>query len=112
MRSVTLGVNLKFLTIKPDNTMKLVKYIYIGCLSLMTLSSCSDYLDKESDTEATLELVFNDKDKLEGWLAGVQSGTPDPYMGYGRFIGWDVLGDEITPSERWRQWNWKIILSL
>ncbi len=58
--------------------MKLVKYIYIGCLSLMTLSSCSDYLDKESDTEATLELVFNDKDKLEGWLAGVQSGTPDP----------------------------------
>ena len=49
--------------------MKLVKYIYIGCLSLMTLSSCSDYLDKESDTEATLELVFNDKDKLEGWLA-------------------------------------------
>ena len=89
--------------------MKLVKYIYIGCLSLMTLSSCSDYLDKESDTEATLELVFNDKDKLEGWLAGVQSGTPDPYMGYGRFIGWDVLGDEITPSERWRQWNWKII---
>ena len=72
-------------------------------------TSCADYLDKEDDTELTLELVFNDKTRLEGWLGNVYSAIPDTYMGYGRFLGWDVLGDDQTPSERWRQWNWKVI---
>lgn len=75
---------------------------------LLPAASCS-FWDKEPDTELTLEMVFNDKTRTMGWLANVYSDIPDPYMGYGRFLGWDVLGDDMTPSERWRQWNWKVI---
>ncbi len=89
--------------------MKLTKYILAGIASLPLLTSCADYLDKESDTELTLPLVFEDKSRIEGWLGNVYSAIPDTYMGTGRYLGWDILGDDQTPSERWRQWNWKVI---
>ena len=88
--------------------MKKTIYTVLTALLLLPVASCS-FLDKEPDTELTLEMVFNDKTRTMGWLAGVYSDIPDPYMGYGRFLGWDILGDEMTPSERWRQWNWKVI---
>ena len=85
------------------------KYIYMFLFSAMVgISGCS-FLDKEPDTELTLEMVFEDKTRTMGWLAGVYSNIPDPYFGYGRYLGWDILGDEMSPSERWRQWNWKVI---
>ena len=85
------------------------KYIYMFLFSAMVgISGCS-FLDKEPDTELTLEMVFEDKTRMMGWLAGVYSNIPDPYFGYGRYLGWDILGDEMSPSERWRQWNWKVI---
>ena len=88
--------------------MKKQLYTLLTALLLLPIASCS-FLDKEPDTELTLEMVFNDKTRTMGWLANVYSDIPDPYMGYGRFLGWDVLGDDMTPSERWRQWNWKVI---
>lgn len=88
--------------------MKRISHILFTLLLLLPAASCS-FLDKEPDTELTLEMVFNDKTRTMGWLAGVYSDIPDPYMGYGRFLGWEVLGDDMTPSERWRQWNWKVI---
>lgn len=88
--------------------MKKSIYTFLTVLMLLPVASCS-FLDKEPDTELTLEMVFNDKTRTMGWLAGVYSDIPDPYMGYGRYLGWDILGDDMTPSERWRQWNWKVI---
>lgn len=86
------------------------RLLYLLILTaLMLLPTACSFLDKEPDTELTLEMVFEDKTRTYGWLANVYSGIPDPYMGYGRYQGWDVLGDEMTPSERWRQWNWKVI---
>lgn len=85
-----------------------IKYIIIPAILALGLSSCN-WLDKESDTELTLEMVFNNKTRVEGWLGNVYSGIPDPYMGHGRYIGQDVFGDDMTPSERWRQWNWDVI---
>lgn len=76
---------------------------------MQLLTSCVDYLDKESDTELTLPMVFEDKTRLEGWLANVYSHVPDPYWGYARKLGWDILSDDMTASERWRQWDWKVI---
>ena len=75
---------------------------------MVGISGCS-FLDKEPDTELTLEMVFENKTRTMSWLAGVYSNIPDPYFGYGRYFGWDILGDEMSPSERWRQWNWKVI---
>ena len=88
--------------------MKKIVYTILTALLLLPAASCS-FLDKEPDTELTLEMVFNDKTRTMGWLANVYSDIPDPYMGYARFLGWDILGDDMTPSERWRQWNWKVI---
>lgn len=76
---------------------------------MQLLTSCVDYLDKESDTELTLPMVFEDKNRTEGWLANVYSHVPDPYWGYARKLGWDILSDDMTASERWRQWDWKVI---
>ena len=76
---------------------------------MQLLTSCVDYLDKESDTELTLPMVFEDKTRTEGWLANVYSHVPDPYWGYARKLGWDILSDDMTASERWRQWDWKVI---
>lgn len=76
---------------------------------MQLLTSCVDYLDKEPDTELTLPMVFEDKTRIEGWLANVYSHVPDPYWGYARRLGWDILSDDMTASERWRQWDWKVI---
>lgn len=76
---------------------------------MQLLTSCVDYLDKESDTELTLPMVFEDKTRTEGWLANVYSHVPDPYWGYARKLGWDILSDDMTASERWQQWDWKVI---
>lgn len=76
---------------------------------MLGLTSCSDYLDKENDTELTLQMVFEDKTRTEGWLANVYSDIPDAYEGFLRYEGWDILGDDMTVSERYRQWNWKVI---
>lgn len=40
---------------------------------MLATTSCSDYLDKESDTELDLNLVFEDKTRTEGWLANARS---------------------------------------
>lgn len=46
--------------------MKSIKsYIIILAACLPLLSSCSDFLDKEPDTELDMENVFNDKTHVE-----------------------------------------------
>lgn len=89
--------------------MKFAKYFLTGLISVASLTSCVDYLDKEPDTELTLSMVFEDKTRIEGWLANVYSAIPDPYWGYTNTLGWEILADDQTPSERWRQWGWKVI---
>lgn len=44
--------------------MKFIKNILIGFIVTASLMSCVDYLDKETDTELTLPLVFEDKPVL------------------------------------------------
>lgn len=85
------------------------KFIYSILTAMLLLPTGCSFLDKEPDTELTLDMVFQDKTRTYGWLANVYSAIPDPYMGYGRYLGYDILGDEMSPSERWRQWNWKVI---
>lgn len=90
-----------------------IKYILrvfiLSCLFLPTVISCSDFLDKENDTELTLPMVFTDKIRMEGMLAYVYSGIPEPSWGYLNNTGWSVLGDDWSPSERWQQWGWDAI---
>lgn len=85
--------------------MKLYKYILIVVVALMSLSSCN-YLDKEPDTELTLDMVFDDKDRMEGMLAYVYDGLPDPLWGLNFGYGMSSLADDLRPSWRWHQWSW------
>lgn len=85
------------------------KIIYSILTVLMLVPTGCSFLDKEPDTELTLDMVFEDKTRTYGWLANVYSAIPDTYMGHGRYLGYEILGDDMSPSERWRQWNWKVI---
>ncbi|MCG8311181.1 MAG: RagB/SusD family nutrient uptake outer membrane protein [Cytophagales bacterium] len=88
--------------------MKIFRYILIFPLFIVA-GACTDYLDKMPDDELTLEMVFNDKTRTEDWLAGVYSNIPDPYWGFGRYIGYDPLSDDMVPSPRWEQFGWDVI---
>ena len=48
--------------------MKLKKYIVAGLIGIVSLGSCT-YLDKEPDTEIDIDMVFENKTKVESWLA-------------------------------------------
>lgn len=90
-----------------------MKNLYIRLIflfaGLFLSSSCSEYLDKEDDVELTLDAVFESKTKTENWLASCYSRIPDPTWGYTRSLGWEILADDMTPSERWRQYDWQVI---
>lgn len=81
-------------------------FLFVG---LLISASCTDYLDKEGDTELTLDGVFQSRTKTENWLASCYSRIPDPTWGFTRNEGWEILGDDISPSERWRQYGWNVI---
>ena len=85
--------------------MKFIKYILTLVVAVATLSSCS-YLDKEPDTELTMDMVFQDKDRMEGMLAYVYSAIPDPIWGLTNGYGCSSLADDLRPSYLWYQWSW------
>lgn len=59
--------------------MNAIYKLQLVLLSCLLLCSCSDYLDKEPDTELTIDMVFEQKQLVERWLADCYSGIPDPY---------------------------------
>lgn len=83
--------------------MKLLRYIGFSLMSLC-LGGCSDYLDNAPDDTLTMEMVFNDKTRTEDWLSGIYNKIPDPYWGLMRDYGFDSMGDDLDPSQRWYQW--------
>lgn len=89
--------------------MKPVKYITAILIGFLPFISCSDFLDKEPDTELDIEMVFENKTKVESWLAGVYSGIPNPGNDMLTNLGWEIFADDVTPSKRWQQWGWSNI---
>jgi hypothetical protein len=61
------------------------------------------------DDELTMDMIFSDNVRIEDWLAGVYASVPDPYTGFMRSIGYDVLSGELTPNSGWKPWSWEII---
>ena len=83
---------------------KIRKYIALG--TMFSLSSCSDYLDKEPDDQLTLETVFENKTNMERWLAYIYNATPKFY----NYDGADAVADELAPSVGWESQGFKAIL--
>ncbi|SES89812.1 RagB/SusD family nutrient uptake outer membrane protein [Prevotella sp. kh1p2] len=87
------------------------QFILGGCAVATALSfSACDFLDKEPDTELTMDMVYENKTYVEDALAYVYSGLPNPSRGFLLGLGWEVLGDDMTPSKRWQQWDWSQII--
>ena len=85
---------------------KIRKYIALGMIAMFSLSSCSDYLDKEPDDQLTLETVFENKTNMERWLAYIYNATPKFY----NHDGADAVADELAPSVGWESQGFKAIL--
>ena len=49
-------------------------------------------------------MVFNDKTRTEDWLSGIYNKIPDPYTGLLKDYGYDSMGDDLDPSQRYYQW--------
>ena len=89
--------------------MSLKKYIFAGLIGIVSLGSCT-YLDKEPDTEIDIDMVFENKTKVESWLANVYSRIPNPGNDWLNTYGWEVFADDLTASARWQQWTGLISL--
>jgi len=85
---------------------KIRKYIALGTIAMFSLSSCSDYLDKEPDDQLTLETVFENKTNMERWLAYIYNATTKFY----NYDGADAVADELAPSVGWESQGFKAIL--
>lgn len=85
-----------------------MKCLFWSLICIFLVCSCN-YLDKEPDTELTLDMVFEKRSTMEGWFANVYSGVPDPTYPYLKSVGWETLGDDMSPSEKYQQWNWDLI---
>ncbi|MBO7109504.1 MAG: RagB/SusD family nutrient uptake outer membrane protein [Prevotella sp.] len=73
----------------------------------VAITSCSDYLDKEPDIELTTDMVFQNRDKVYAWLANIYNTivhAPDKWSL--TRDGYEVMADDVVPSERWQQWDW------
>ena len=86
-------------------TFKKINIFFALFFGACSFSSC-DYLDKEPDTELNMDMVYSNKTYVEDALAYVYSGLPNPSEGWMNEIGWEIFGDDLTPSKRWQQWDW------
>lgn len=91
--------------------MSLKRYIFAGLIGIVSLGSCT-YLDKEPDTEIDIDMVFENKTKVESWLANVYSRIPNPGNDWLNTYGWEVFADDLTASARWQQWDWPNITKI
>ena len=62
-------------------TLKITKYFMVGLMAVTMTTSCSDYLDKEPDTELNMDIVFTNRDKVYSMLSYVYNviHTPDKF---------------------------------
>lgn len=88
--------------------MKRIERILLVTLCGLSLFSC-DFLDKEPDTELTMDMVFEKRKTVEQWFANVYAGIPDPTYPYLKTVGWETMGDDMSPSEKYQQWDWEFI---
>jgi hypothetical protein len=75
--------------------MKKISILLIILLGGALFSAC-DYLDREPDDQLTLAMSFNQRTRVDQWLAGLYSNIPDPYIPYISTQGFDILADDMT----------------
>ena len=57
---------------------RLALHITAAVAVMAAATSCSDYLDKQPDTELTMDMAFNNREKVNAALSYCYSGIPGP----------------------------------
>ncbi len=75
----------------------LLKYIATLLFFVLSLPSCSDYLDKRPDDQLDINSAFENSKNLDRWLAYIYDGIPQFYAD----SNWDAIGDDATTPAEW-----------
>lgn len=87
-------------------------YTLFICLTFMLLIPSCNFLEKEPDTELTMDMVFDNRERTLGALQYVYGGLPNPTK-FAIEIGWDTMSDDlvINRSLNWAPFNsWQRVL--
>lgn len=79
------------------------KYFRIAVLLLPFALSCGDFLDKEPDDTLTQKMIFEDRRRVEEWLARCYNLVPD-LVGMGENMVYSNLSDDSFISIELAQW--------
>lgn len=71
---------------------KIINYISVAILAVGTLTSCSDFLDKEYDATLSDEKIFNNENETKGFLANIYTNLPDGFA--------PLADDQFTGASR------------
>lgn len=88
------------------NRGKVLKVLPLCLFTLLPLlTACSDYLDKEPDTELTMDMAFENRSKVMSALSYCYSGVLSPEeMNYCGSYAADELGDNIILNRTLGDW--------
>ena len=84
---------------------RLALHITAAVAVMAAATSCSDYLDKQPDTELTMDMAFNNREKVNAALSYCYSGIPGPeVMTYTGIYPGDQWGDNIVLNHKTSTW--------
>lgn len=83
---------------------KIVVYILALCFIFPLFTSCTDYLDKEPDDMLTQTMVFNDKKRVEEWLAAIYNKAIPMMFDWNQGHTFQNLTDDSFTSIELAQW--------
>ena len=86
------------------NIFKILSAFCLGIL-LFSATACN-FLDAQPDDLITEEMVINDIDKTNGWLAKLYDYLPDPHHGWAYNFGYNVLADDVQIPLVWSSFGW------
>jgi len=86
--------------------MKAYIKLFVIAAGLFSFVSCSKFLDQRPDDILSQEMVFNDEQRVQQWLASIYKYVPDPYWDYGRALGFNPLADEVQIPLTWSNFGW------
>jgi hypothetical protein len=80
------------------------KVTYLGLLALISLSSCTKYLDKAPTADISEKDVFSNFNNYQGFVEGMYDNIIEWVHGYSNFGRFNLGGDDIMPTSNLLQW--------
>lgn len=90
-----------------------MKKIFVTIISVLALfPSCNNFLDKEPDDMLTLPMIFNDRQRVQEFLANNYGLVPDGFISYSRNFGCTFISDDaqiaLGMAAANAYWKWPV----